>query len=111
VLVRGVGPTLASFGVPGPLPDPILRIRQGSTVIAENDNWETPHPMAETQRAASAREVVDAALQAGAFPISAGSKDTAILITLPPGTYTATLNGASTTGGVGLLEIYPLPNN
>jgi hypothetical protein len=111
VLVRGVGPALESFGIAGSLADPVLRIHQGSVLIAENDNWETPRPVAESQRAASAHEVVDAALQAGAFPIAAGSKDAAVLIILAPGTYTATLSGASNTGGVGLLEIYPLPNN
>jgi hypothetical protein len=45
VLVRGVGPALESFGIAGSLRDPVLRIHQGSVLIAENDNWETPRPV------------------------------------------------------------------
>jgi hypothetical protein len=44
--------------------------------------------------------------QLGAFPLEAGSADDAILVTLPPGSYTAQLGGAGGTTGIGLSEIY-----
>lgn len=43
---------------------------------------------------------------AGAFSLSPTSGDTAMLVTLPPGDYTAMVSGANSTTGVGLIEVY-----
>lgn len=100
VLIRATGPGLATFGVSGTLADPVLTlIPQGSsTPIATNDNWGgDPH-------------IVAAAASVGAFPLTDGSsKDAALLITLPPGGYTAQVTGADGGTGVALVEVYEVP--
>jgi len=100
VLVRAVGPTLGGFGVTGVLADPILRIVQGTTVVRENDNWEAGNNVMLINEAAS---------KAGAFALPTGSKDAAVLLTLPPGTYSAQVTGTGTTTGVSLVEVYEVP--
>ena len=46
----------------------------------------------------------------GAFAFANGSADSVILITLPPGTYTAVVSGATTADtGTGLVEVYEVP--
>jgi len=97
VLVRGVGPGLAGFGVLQPLADPRLRIiADDGRVVAENDNWDEG-----TSGAA-------AFAQAGAFPLVAGSRDAALTLTLPAGAYTAHVIGSAGTSGTALLEVYDL---
>ena len=46
----------------------------------------------------------------GAFPLTAGSKDSALVVTLPSGNYTAVVSGASGDTGIALVEVYLLPN-
>jgi len=46
VMVRAIGPALATFGVPGALANPVLQLFSGQAPIAENDDWETPCPCA-----------------------------------------------------------------
>lgn len=107
LLIRAVGPTLASFGVNGVLADPVLTLLQGSTRIAGNDDWGTP-----AGTTATATEIAAAASTVGAFPLLNGSRDAALLITLPTtpaGDYTAQVTGKSTTDGIILLEVYELP--
>lgn len=100
VLVRAVGPTLATFGVTGTLADPNLTVFRGSTSLATNDNW---------QDQANATAVASAALASGAFALPAGSKDAALLLTLEPGSYTFRVAGAGTSTGVALVEVYAVP--
>lgn len=101
VLVRGIGPALAPFGVSDALADPHVEIiRSGETApVAANDNW---------------GEGDSAALQAaftriGAFALPSGSKDAALLTSLAPGAYTVKVTGANNTTGVALVEIYEVP--
>lgn len=96
ILVRAAGPTLARFGVEGSLNDSVLIVQQGTTVIAQNDDWE----------ASQAGTISAAAIAAGAFAFPAGSKDSALVIDLPPGVYTATVSGAAGGTGAALLEVY-----
>jgi len=91
VLVRAVGPTLSAFGVSDAIADPRLELYNGSTKIAENDNW----------------NAADAAAFAsvGAFALGAGSRDAALVATLGPGSYTAQVAGTGA-AGVTLVEVY-----
>ncbi len=97
MLVRGIGPTLAAFGVNGALGDPKLAIYRDGQLIAENDNWTS-----------AAAENSAAATASGAFALGAESKDAAIVLTLEPGSYSAVVSGATETSGTGLVEVYEL---
>ena len=99
VLVRAVGPGLAFFGVPGTVVDPqLILFNATSTKIAENNDWGgTP-------------ELTAAFASVGAFALPAAtSKDAALLVTLPPGNYTAQASGVNATTGVALVEVYEVP--
>lgn len=97
VLLRGVGPTLGIVGVTGALYDPQLRLYQGSTLLATNDNWGD---------AIEADQIARAAASVGAFALPPGSKDAALLINLVPGAYTLHIVGTNDTTGVALAEVY-----
>jgi hypothetical protein len=97
VLIRAVGPTLTDYGVTGVLANPRLELYAGSTKLNENDDW------------GGATSLVTAAASVGAFPLPATSKDSVLLVTLPPGAYTAQVSGVNNTTGVGLIEVYEAP--
>ncbi len=99
VLVRAVGPTLAAFGVGGVLPAPKLELFRGQTVIASNAGWGT---------SPNAGEITNVSAQVGLFALAAGSADSALLITLAPGGYTAVMTDVQGRTGNGLVEIYDL---
>ncbi len=100
VLVRGLGPALVAFGVASPLPQPRLRIFRGTQLVAENDAWSD---------ASNAQAVAATAASVGAFVLAPGSQDAALLLTLPPGPFTAQVTGADATTGVALIEVYEVP--
>ncbi len=93
LLIRAVGPTLASFGVTGALPDPALQIvdARGATAGA-NDNWDAG--------------LAATFAQVGAFALPLNSRDAAVLVTLPAGSYTVQVSGANNGTGEALVEIY-----
>jgi hypothetical protein len=98
VLIRASGPALVPFGVPGTLPDPQLQIFSNGNVLGTNNGW------------GGNSQVAGAAASVGAFPWSSpSSTDSAILVTLPPGGYTAQVSGASGDTGVALVEVYEVP--
>jgi hypothetical protein len=97
LLIRAIGPTLASFGVTGALADPLLEVYRGAEKIAENDNWP------------GTSELQSSAATVGAFFLPIGSKDAVLILTLPAGTYSAQVRGANATTGVALVEVYELP--
>jgi len=98
VLIRAVGPTLASLGVTGTLSDPVVTIYSSSGgVIASNSGW------------ANSATVASADASVGAFALNSGSSDAALVLTLNPGAYTAQVNGKSGDTGVALIEVYELP--
>ena len=100
VLIRGLGPALVPFGVTDTLADPRLRLTPlgSGTTIAENDNW------------GGDPQIVATATSVGAFPlVNGGSNDAALLVTLPPGSYSALLSGAYNGTGVGMIEVYEVP--
>jgi hypothetical protein len=83
------------------LADPQLRLLQGSgTVVRDNDNWEVGN---------DAAMISEATAKVGAFPLATGARDAAILINLPPGSYSAQVTGPGTTTGVALVEVYEVP--
>ncbi len=95
VLVRAAGPALRTvFGFTNALDDPSLELRNAATgaIVATNDDWD-----ANVEPAFSA---------VGAFAWTRGSKDAALLISLPPGAYTAIVRGVGTSTGVALVEVY-----
>ncbi|MDB6092763.1 MAG: hypothetical protein JWM32_325 [Verrucomicrobia bacterium] len=104
VLIRGVGPKLAFYGVGGALANPKLelyqRVNGTDTLVASNDDWGS---------AANAATVITTSTQVGAFALDAGSKDAVILVTLQPGVYSAQVSGVGGTTGVALAEIYEAP--
>ena len=98
VLIRAIGPTLASFGLPGAMPDPVLTLYRGASPIEGNDDWGTN---------TRADDIVVKSALVGAFPLNRASRDAAILLSLLPGAYTAQISAAGTSAsGVALLETY-----
>lgn len=97
LLVRGIGPTLEMFGVPGALVDPVLSLNTGANVIGSNDDWGSGPNV--TQITAMARTV-------GAFPLPADSRDAALLPTVSGGANTVQLSGKGGAAGVALVELY-----
>jgi hypothetical protein len=93
LIVRGIGPSLAEYGVGDALHDPTLQLFSGNTVLGENDDW------ADNQ---NAPEIVATGLT------PANSQESALLVALAPGSYTAALRGKSGSTGVGLVEVYDL---
>jgi hypothetical protein len=95
VLIRGMGPSLNGVGVT--LSDPTLELHQGSTTVATNDNWKTRSDGTSQQ----------AEIEATTIP-PANDLESAIVMTLSPGAYTAILAGKNRGTGVGLVEVYDL---
>ncbi len=94
VLIRGIGPSLGNFGVTGFLADPTITVGQGPTNVAANDNW------------GGTTELRNAFSQVGAFTLEGTSKDSAVLLLSPAGSYTVQLSGVGGTTGEALAEIY-----
>ena len=88
VLFRGIGPTLANFGVTSPAGDPAISLFSGSTLMASNDDWASSQA---------------SAIRASGYAPS-DSSEAAIIANLVPGTYTVHLNGDH--AGVALAEAY-----
>jgi hypothetical protein len=101
VLIRASGPALGPFGVTGVLADPELQLFKGMTLEASDSGW-LGNP-----------DVASAAASVGAFAwTDALSKDSALIVTLPPGSYTAQVAGSAGTSndtGVALVEVYEVP--
>jgi len=105
MLIRGIGPTLASFGVAGALPDPTLTVfNSANQAIASNNDWSTP-----ATGGASAADVASATTRAGAFTLGNGSKDAALLAQLDPGTYTLQVTDVNGATGLSLAEVFEIP--
>jgi hypothetical protein len=102
LLVRAVGPTLTGFGVSGALADPRIELYASgaTTATAANDNWSD---------SAESAAIAAAAASVGAFVLPAGSRDSVLLLTMAPGSYTIQVSGASATTGTALVEVYELP--
>ena len=101
LLVRGDGPALAQFGVPGALAQPSLTVFDGTgTALASNTGWGTN---------SAPSMVASAAASVGAFPLQSGSADSALIVNLSQGPYTMQISGKNGTTGVALAEVYEIP--
>lgn len=98
VVLRGLGPSLQDMNVAGFLADPVLELRRSDgTLLLGNDDWQDDSAQAAQIQAA------------GLAP--ARSQESAIVVTLVPGTYTAIVRGRNNTAGVGLVEVYDIGNS
>ena len=102
VLIRGIGTGLAQFGVTGVLTAPQLSLYRSSdsAQLQQNTGWIT---------APNAAQIGLATAQVGAFTLPPTSTDSAILVTLDPGSYTAQVSGVGGVTGVALVEVYEVP--
>jgi len=95
VLIVTRGPSLAAFGVTGPLGNPALTLYSGQNAIAANDDWQSNPNQADIAAT-------------GLAPTS--TLESALLLTLNPGAYTAVVSGVSGATGVALVEVYQQDN-
>lgn len=94
LLMRAVGPTLVNFGVQAPIADPVLNvISSAQAFVASNNDWGNSTALAALSE------------QLGAFPLAAGSRDAALQVSIPTGTFTAVVGGGGVPGPA-LIEIY-----
>jgi hypothetical protein len=94
VLIRGLGPSLTGQGIAGALADPTLELHDGNgALVQSNDNWK-----------ASQQADIEAT---GAPPTN--DLESAMVVTIPTGAYTAIVTGKNGGTGVGLVELYRLP--
>src|SRR5262249_16365284 len=93
VAIVATGPSLAAFGISNALPNPTLvLVRQSDqTVIATNDDWQA--------------DANAAGLQASGFA-PPDPREAGLLVNLPPGAYTAIVQGAGGVTGVGVVAVY-----
>lgn len=93
VLIRAIGPSLTSSGITDPLADPVLELHgPGAFGTVTNNNW---------------RDTQEDEIRATNIPPT-NDAESAILITLNPGSYTAIVRGNANTSGVALVEVYDL---
>lgn len=94
LLIRAVGPTLASFGIPNVLAAPTLTVtRSGTSQSWTNSGWNNDS------------QIPGVSASVGAFPLPAGSRDAAMVLGVSPGAYTVQVNGGA---GEVLIEVYIL---
>jgi hypothetical protein len=93
VLIRAMGPSLTAFGVNPVLADPEIKLFQNSTLIRQNNDW---------QSAANASDIM-----ATTIPPK-DAKEAAILIRLEPGNYTTVVDGADGGTGIALVEVFEI---
>jgi hypothetical protein len=91
VIIRGIGPSLSGF-FSDALADPTLELFQGSTSLQTNNDWKSGQ---------------QAEIEATGIP-PGNNAESAIVRTLPPGTYTAVLKGNGGSEGIGVVEVYDL---
>ena len=80
-------------------------------LLAQNAGWATPVTVNAAYPGAAASAIAAATVTAGAFNLTAGSTDSVLLVTLPPGAYSAQVSAGSSGGSaaVGLIEVYEVP--
>jgi hypothetical protein len=98
LLIRAAGPALAAFQVTDTMADPKIEVFNSSGVkIMQNDNW------------GGSDTLTALGTSVGAFPLTAGARDAALVLTVAPGGYTIQVSGVDGSAGVVLVEVYELP--
>jgi hypothetical protein len=93
VVIRAIGPSLSKFGISNSLSDPFLELHDDSgALISQNNNWQDDQNQA-------------GAIQGSGLAPS-DVRESALLVTLAAGNYTAVVRGVNDTVGVGLVEVY-----
>jgi hypothetical protein len=95
VIIRGIGPSLS--GVGGTLSDPVLELHQGNATLVVNDNWKTREDGSSQEAEVSATTIPPT-----------HNLESAIVVTLNPGNYTALLSSKTGVAGIGVVEVYDL---
>jgi len=96
ILVRALGPSLSAFGISDPLADPVIELRDASgTLLASNNDWK------DTQQAAISATTL----------APTNDRESAILISLRGGAFTAIVGSATGAPGTVVLEVYNLPSS
>ena len=113
LLIRGIGPGLGTFGLVGALAAPVLSVYDGSqNLVATITGWGigAPYSVGPGLDTSTGMSVIPATSsdfsQVGAFALQSGSRDCALVMGLPPGSYTAEVAGAGGSTGVALVEIF-----
>ncbi len=113
VIIRGIGPALAGFGLSGVIDLPSLALYDSASpahLITRDSAWQTPPDAPAVAPWKGNLTPADATAadfaRVGAFALPAGSSDTALKVSLPAGAYTSQVTAADGTTGVALAEIY-----
>ena len=108
VVIRAIGPELTQYGVPNALANPTLELHDGTgALIASNNDW-----VATIIGGIITSDQVAAIRASGYAP--GDPRESAMIVNLPPGNYTAIVRGVANTTGVALAEVYdlsPAPNS
>jgi hypothetical protein len=105
LVIRAIGPTLGQkFNVPGALADPFLSLRDGKgNVLYANNNWKESWGNFPTRQA----QIQNLGLACNGHTCGPpNALESAILVTVPAGNYTAIVSGNNNATGVGLVEVY-----
>ncbi len=113
VVIRADGPALAGFGLTGILAQPTLTLYNTAAApqaIATNTAWGNPSVLGAGANSSIVVQSLTAQISSkiGAFALPVGSADSAMVVTLPPGGYTAEVAGVNNSTGIALVEIYEL---
>jgi hypothetical protein len=95
VVIRGIGPSLSGVQISNPLSNPILELHDASGLLRTNDNWMDNTP--EDQMILTDNNLAPS-----------DDLESAIVMTLEPGPYTAIIKGSNGATGVALVEVYDL---
>ncbi len=96
IIIRGIGPSLADFGLSPVVADPQLELRDSNGgIVRANDNWQD--------------DPAQAAIISGVNLAPTNDLESAIAETLAPDSYTAVLFGTNNGTGLGLIEVYDNP--
>ncbi len=105
LILRAIGPSLASFGVTNGLRSPVLKIYDSAGRLYEN-GYAYPAVVGGLTYEA---DLAASLAQTGAFPVPAGTRDAVVMMPFPAGSYTAQVTSGDGTAGTVLLEIYEVP--
>jgi hypothetical protein len=98
ILIRVFGPTLQQIELSGWLPDPVVHLYDSNGNLVDwNDDWD------DVPNAAHVAATMQAATE---YSMAWGSPESAILVTLNPGTYTAVVSGKDGATGLAHLDYY-----